>query len=147
MVAPVRGWAGSITARDWLESYTKKRVRKGEGGRIRLENTFAHGDGITRLDAKTSALSFGEAFRINLQNLISAGGMSSHSYSFRRSDARISSSHSDRLQYIDTIGRHFEDTGVTYLAQNRKAAASVGEKRDVDLRVDQIIAAVQICYF
>src|SRR5262249_20281609 len=109
------------------------------------KNAFADSDGITRLDAKASALSLGEALRINLQNLISAGGMSSHSYSFRRSDARISTSHSDRLQEIDTVGRHFEDSRVTYLAQHCKAPASVVDKCDVDLRVDQVIAAVQLC--
>jgi len=32
-VAPLRDWAGSITAKDWLEPYTKKCVRKGEGGK------------------------------------------------------------------------------------------------------------------
>jgi hypothetical protein len=59
-VAPLRDWAGSITAKYWLESYTKKCVRKGEGGKnFRLKNTFADGDGITRLDKKTSALSLG----------------------------------------------------------------------------------------
>ena len=98
MVAPVREWAGSITVRYWLESYTKKSVRKGEAGRIRLKDTFTDGDGITGLDAKTSAFSLGEALRINLHNLIPGGRMSSHSYSFRRSDARISTSYTDRLQ-------------------------------------------------
>ena len=32
-VAPLRDWAGSITAKYWLEPYTKKCVRKGEGGK------------------------------------------------------------------------------------------------------------------
>jgi hypothetical protein len=79
---------GKISA----EPYTKKSVRKGEGKKIRLKNTLADGDGITRLDAKTSALSLGEALRINLENLIAAGVLSSHGYSFRRGDARISPS-------------------------------------------------------
>jgi len=32
-VAPLRDWAGSITAKYWLEPYTKKCVRKGDGGK------------------------------------------------------------------------------------------------------------------
>jgi len=32
-VAPLRDWAGSITAKYWLEPYTKKCVRKGKGGK------------------------------------------------------------------------------------------------------------------
>ena len=47
---------------------------KAKAEKFRLKNTFADGDGITRLDAKTSALSLGEALRINLENLIPAGG-------------------------------------------------------------------------
>ena len=87
-VAPLRDWAGSITAKYWLEPYTSKCVRKGEGGKkFPLKNTFADGDGITRLDEKTSALSLGEALRINLQNLIPTGVMSPHRNSFRRGDA------------------------------------------------------------
>src|SRR5438445_549464 len=66
-VAPLRDWAGSITAKYWLEPYTKKCVRKGEGKNFRLKNTLADVDGITRLDEKTSALSLGEALRINLE--------------------------------------------------------------------------------
>lgn len=97
-VGPLRDWAGSITAKDRLEPYIKKSVRKGEDGKIRLKDTFANGDGITGLNAKTPALSLGEALRINLDNLLPAGGMSPDGYSFRRSDARISTSHGDRLQ-------------------------------------------------
>src|SRR4029077_2214166 len=113
-------------------------------------NTFADAYGITRLDEKASALSLGEALRINLENLIAAGVLSSHGYSFRRGDARISTSQRDRLQQIDTLLsalRHFLAAGATYLTQNRKTLSCVAEKRDVDLRVDQIIAAVQLCEF
>ena len=115
-VAPLRDWAGSITAEYWLQPYTKKCVRKGDGKKFRLKNTFADVDGITRLDEKTSALSLGEALRINLEDLIPAGALSSHGYSFRRGDARISTSQRDRLQYIDTLLgalRHFDAAGVT----------------------------------
>src|SRR5436190_24138117 len=128
------------------EVRSQRRRRK----KFRLKNTFADGDGITRLDEKTSALSLGEALRINLENLIAAGALSSHGYSFRRGDARISTSQRDRLQKIDTLRavvRHFEAAGSIYLTQNRKAPFCIAEKRDVDLRVDQIIAAVQLCEF
>src|SRR5206468_12694144 len=76
------------------EVRSQRRRRK----KFRLKNTFADGDGITRLDEKTSALSLGEAPRINLDNLIPAGVLPSHGYSFRRGDARISTSQRDRLQ-------------------------------------------------
>src|SRR4029078_160538 len=97
-VAPLRDWAGSITAKYWLGLYNQRGVRKSEGGKIRLKNTFADGDGITRLDEKTSALSLGEALRINLEHVISAGVLSSPLTSFRRGNSCISTSHSDRLQ-------------------------------------------------
>ena len=58
-VAPLRDWAGSITAKYQLEPYTKKCVRKSEGKKLGLKNTFADGDGITRFDEKTCALSLG----------------------------------------------------------------------------------------
>src|SRR5437870_7668203 len=74
------------------EVRSQRRRRK----KFRLENTFADGDGITRLDEKTSALSLGYALRINLQNLIAIRVMSPHGYSFRRSDAGISTTHGDR---------------------------------------------------
>ena len=39
-VAPLRDWAGSITAKYWLEPYTKKCVRKGEGEKISAKKYF-----------------------------------------------------------------------------------------------------------
>ena len=126
---------------------SQRRRRK----KFRLKNTFADGDGITRLDEKTSALSLGEALRINLENLIAAGVMSSHGYSFRRRRCAyihqpyaIASSRSIPSGLPSGISM---TAGVTYLTQNRKAPSCVAEKRDVDLRVDQIIAAVQLCEF
>src|SRR5437762_12771089 len=76
------------------EVRSQRRRRK----KFRLKNTFADGDGITWLDEKTAAASLGEALRIDFKNLIPTGGVSSHRNSFRRSDARISAGHCDRLQ-------------------------------------------------
>jgi hypothetical protein len=76
------------------EVRSQSRTRK----KFQLENTFADGDRITRLDEKTSAASLIEALCIDFKNLIPAGVVPSHRYSFRRSDARISAGNRDRLQ-------------------------------------------------
>src|SRR5205085_6284556 len=68
-VVPIRDWAGSITAKSWLEPYTKNCARKGERAKIfKLENTFADGDGVARHDEKAPAASLGEALRVDLEN-------------------------------------------------------------------------------
>ena len=86
---------GKILARTLHQEVRSQRRRR---KKFRLKNTFADVDGITRQDEKASALSLGEALRINLESLIAAGVLSSHGYSFRRGDARISTRQRDRLQ-------------------------------------------------
>src|SRR6266480_7190844 len=76
------------------ELRSEKRRRKN----FRLENTFTDGDGIARLDEKTSAAYLIEALRVNLENLIATRVMSPHCYSFRRGDAGITASQCNRLQ-------------------------------------------------
>src|SRR5215831_13126334 len=51
-----------------------------------LKDTFADGDSITRLDAKTSAATLRELLGIHLENLVTMSTLSSHGYSFRRGD-------------------------------------------------------------
>jgi hypothetical protein len=98
-IVPVTDCAGSITAKCRLEAYTKKCARKGEGAKtFQLKNAFPDGDGIARLDKKTSAASLGEALCIDLENLVATPLMSSHGDSFWRSDARISAGQGDRFQ-------------------------------------------------
>ena len=72
---------GKILARTLHQEVRSQRRRR---KKFRLKNTFADVDGITRQDEKTSAVSLGEALRINLENLIAAGVLSSHRNSFRR---------------------------------------------------------------
>src|SRR5262252_2714816 len=58
---------GKILARS-LHSSTA--LGKAKAQNFWLKNTFADGDGIARLDAKTSAASLREALRIHLEDLI-----------------------------------------------------------------------------
>jgi hypothetical protein len=103
-----RNWAqrlfpseiGQSQSRQILAGTLHQEVRSQSRRRkkFQLENTFADGDRITRLDEKTAAASLGKALRIDLKNLISTGAVSPHRYSFGRSDACISASQRDRLQ-------------------------------------------------
>ena len=65
---------------------------------FQLENTFTNGDGIAWQDKKAPAGSLRKTLRIHLENLIAIRIMSSHRDSFRRSDARVSAGHGDRLE-------------------------------------------------
>src|ERR1700746_3759724 len=100
---PLTEWAGSITAKYWLEVYTQAARSERRRRKIfQLKNTFADGNGIAGLDKKTSASPFREALGIHFENLVSTRFLSSHRNSFRRSNARISAGHGDRLQQVDT---------------------------------------------
>src|SRR5439155_11234228 len=112
-----------------------------------LKVTLANGDGIARHNEITSAASLREALRVTLENLIATRIMPPHRYSFRCSDAGVPASHRDRLQQIDTARTafgHFETSGPTYLAQNRKTSLCIAEEHDIDPRAHQIISAVQL---
>src|SRR5262250_2495445 len=112
-----------------------------------LKNTFTNGDGIARLDAKTSAATLVEFLGINLKDLVPVRTLPSHCYSFRRSDTRISAGQRDRFQQIDTAWTglgHFIAAGPTDLSQDREPPLGVTQEHDVDFWVYQIIAAVQL---
>jgi len=119
-----------------------------ESKRRALKKAFRHSDRITGLYLKTFAATAREAFGIYSQNFIlSRCPPASNTDSFRRSNPGIASGHRDRLQKIDTVRaafRHVVASRAIHLAENGEAPLGITDERDVDFRVDQIIASVEL---
>src|SRR5438309_7558551 len=94
--------------------HARMTLGKARSQKFSLKNAFPDGDGIARLDEKTSAAPLCEPLRVDFKKLIApCRGMSSYGHSFWGGDARVASCHGDRFQEIDATGasiRHFITT-------------------------------------
>ena len=79
--------------------HARMTLGKTRSQKFSLKNAFPDGDGIARLDEKTSAAPLCEPLRVDFKKLIApCRGMSPHAHSLRGSDARVASCHGNRFQ-------------------------------------------------
>src|SRR5438477_140516 len=142
------GWL--ITKENLLQRYyTRDAVwkRARERKSFRLKNTFCNCNSISGQDTEVFAAAARQSFRIYLEHLIAAGGLSPDTNPFGRGDAGVAASHRNRFQQIDTPRaslRHLITAGPVDLSQNRETALRVSHQHHSDFGTHQIIAGVKL---
>src|SRR5205085_10501469 len=112
------------------------------------KDAFADCDRVARKDGEAAAFPFGDPFPVYLDHLVvPAVAVAPDADPVGRRDAGVAAGHRDRLEQIHSTGgafRHFIAAGAIDLAEDGEPPTGVPDERDVDLGIDEIIAAVKL---